>query len=154
MADPKGDYSETLTVDAPAGEVFDFIADVRNMPKYLPTTKQAEDAGPERVHVEGKAQGHEYKSDGYLRADREALRMEWGADEGYYKGSMELDEQGGGKTQITVRIGLHGKPPNAPEGDENSPDPADVQEGLRKGLESIKNHVEGRGGKVEPAAAG
>ena len=153
MADPKGEYSDTLTVDAPAAQVFDFVADIKNMPKYLPTTKQASDAGPERVHVEGSAGGHDYVAEGYLRPDREALRMEWGADEGYYKGSMDLDDQGGGKTEVTIRISLLGAPPGAPERPDGGPDDSDVREGLRKGLESIRNHVEGRGGKVEPTAA-
>jgi uncharacterized membrane protein len=40
--DPLGEYEDRLTVDAPANEVFDFLADVQNLPKYLPTTKQAQ----------------------------------------------------------------------------------------------------------------
>ena len=38
--DLKGEYEESLTMRAPADRVFDFIADVRNLPKYLPTTKE------------------------------------------------------------------------------------------------------------------
>jgi uncharacterized protein YndB with AHSA1/START domain len=56
--DLKGEYEESLTMRAPADRVFDFIADVRNLPKYLPTTKDAQSQGGERVHVQGEAQGH------------------------------------------------------------------------------------------------
>lgn len=148
--DPMGEYEEKLTMSAGPDEVFDFVADIRNLPKYLPTTKDAQSQGPERVRVQGEAQGHRYDSDGYLRPDRGARRMEWGADEGYYSGWMQVAPNGGG-SDVTVHISLRGHPPGADGGD--APAPEQVQEGLRKGLESIRNHVEGRGGKEEPSAA-
>ena len=148
--DSTGEYEESLTVRADARKVFDFVADVRNMPKYLPTTKDAQSQGEDRVRVQGEAQGHRYDSDGYLRRDEAANRLEWGADEGYYSGWLQIRPDGDA-SNVTVHISLRGRPPGADEG--NAPDPAQVQEGLRKGLESIRNHVEGHGGKEEPSAA-
>lgn len=148
--DPMGEYEETLTMAAGPDEVFDFVADVRNLPKYLPTTKDAQSQGEERVRVQGEAQGHAYDSDGYLRPDRSAKRMEWGADEGYYSGWLQVRAQDKGSS-VTVHISLRGHPPGADQG--SAPAPEQVQEGLRKGLESIRNHVDGKGGKEEPSAA-
>jgi hypothetical protein len=102
------------------------------------------------VRVQGEAQGHRYDSDGYLRRDEAAKRLDWGADEGYYSGWLQISPDGDA-SNVTVHISLRGHPPGADEG--NAPDPAQVQEGLRKGLESIRNHVEGHGGKEEPSAA-
>ncbi len=150
--DPRGEYEDTLTVDAPADTVFGFVADVANLPKYLPTTKDAQRQGTDRVRVQGEAQGQYYNSDGYLRPDRAAKRLEWGADEGYYSGWMQLQDRDG-RTDVTVHISLRGHPPGADQKGGDAPDPAQVQEGVRKGLESIKNQVEGRGGKEEPSAA-
>ena len=45
------------------------------MPRYLPTTKQAEDAGSDLVHVAGEANGHPYDAEGYLR--RKDGGLEW-----------------------------------------------------------------------------
>ena len=148
--DPRGEYEENLTIDADVDQVFAFIADIRNLPKYLPTTKAAQSQGEGRVRVQGGAEGHSYDSDGYLRPNAAAHRLEWGSDEGYYNGSMQLEDRGG-QTQVTVHISLRGKPPGAPEG--SAPSPDQVKEGLRKGLESIRNHVEGTGGKEEPSVA-
>ncbi|MBV8614590.1 MAG: SRPBCC family protein [Acetobacteraceae bacterium] len=148
--DLKGEYEESLTIRAPADRVFDFIADVSNLPKYLPTTKDAESQGGERVRVQGEAQGHKYNADGYLRADRAAKRLEWGADEGYYSGRLEL-RANGEETTATVRVSFRGHPPGS--GGHGGPGPEQVREGLRKGLQSIRNQVEGRGGKEEPSAA-
>ncbi len=148
MADPQGEYEETIGVDAPAKKVFDFVAEVGNMPKYLPTTKQAASQGKDRVHVEGKAHGHDYKADGFLRADRHRNRLEWGSDEHDYSGWMTVGEDGN-RASVTVHISMHKKP-----GGEHAPSPEEVREGIRKGLESIRNEVEGSGGKQEPRAAG
>ena len=148
--DPKGEYEETLLINAEAGQVFDFVSDIRNLPKYLPTTKDAQSQGEDRVRVQGEAQGHRYDSDGYLRANDEEKRLEWGADEGYYSGWMQV-EPAGDQAKVTVHISLRGQPPGVEKGD--APEPGQVQEGLRKGLHSIRNHVEGRGGKEEPSAA-
>ena len=148
--DPIGEYEESLTMEANADAVFDFVADVRNLPKYLPTTKDAQAQGEDRVRVQGEAQGHGYDSDGYLRRNAAANRLEWGADEGYYSGWLQVSGQGG-KSNVTVHISLRGHPPGAPE--DGAPSPDQVREGLRKGLESIRNQVEGTGGKEEPSAA-
>lgn len=148
--DPRGEYEERLHVRADADEVFDFVADVSNLPKYLPTTKSAEDQGPDRVRVQGEAAGHRYDSDGYLRSDRERMRLEWGADEGYYSGWMQIRSDGGG-AEVVVHISLRDKPGQGEERADGGPSPDQVREGMRKGLESIRNHVEGRGGKEEPA---
>ena len=142
------EFEHTTNVEASPERVWDFVADVRNLPKYLPTTHSAEPAQGERVEVKGEAQGHEYDSEGYFREDRDNYRLEWGADEGYYTGWLEIAENGSG-SDVTVHLTFTGAPPHGegePPGDntsENAPDRDDVQEGLVSALESIKNFVEG-----------
>jgi uncharacterized protein YndB with AHSA1/START domain len=146
-----GEYEQTTTMRAPPERVFDFVSDIRNMPSYLPTTKSAEPQGGDRVRVQGEAQGHSYDSDGYLRPDPQRKRLEWGADEGYYSGWLQVQGTGAGASTVTVHISLRGHPPGAdPSG---APSDEQINEGLVKGLRSIQNHVEGRGGKEEPSAA-
>lgn len=148
--DPTGEYEDNLTIRADPNAVFNFVADVRNLPKYMPTTKGAQSQGEARVRVQGEAQGQSYDSDGYLRRGDQRNRLEWGSDEGYYSGWLQVRPDGD-VSNVTVHISLRGHPPGADEG--TAPDPAQVKEGLRKGLQSIRNHVEGRGGKEEPSVA-
>jgi uncharacterized membrane protein len=145
------EYEQTLTVQAPPDRVLDFVADIRNMPSYLPTTKSAEPQGQERVRVQGEANGHPYDSDGYLRRDPQRKRLEWGSDEGYYSGWLQVQDAGAGASDVTVHISLRGAPPGADAS--SGPSDEQINEGLVKGLRSIQNHVEGRGGKEEPSAA-
>ena len=151
MADwPKGEFEESLSMRAQADEVFNFVADVQNMPKYLPTTRNAQAQDGDHVRVQGEAKGHRYDSDGYLRSDPSARRLEWGADEGYYAGWMQVREDGNGSA-VTVHISMKGEPPGADQ--RGAPAPEHVTEGIRKGLQSIRNHVEGHGGNEEPRTA-
>lgn len=144
------EYQQSLKVDAPPDAVIAFVADIRNLPKYLPTTKDAQSQGEDRVRVQGEANEHPYDADGYLRRDPNGRRLDWGADEGYYAGSLEVEPDGAG-SNVTVRIVLKGTPPGADP--DQAPDDAQINEGLIKSLQSIQNQVEGKGGKVEPSAA-
>ena len=126
-------------MDASADAVTDFVADIKNMPKYMPTTKKAEDAGQNRVRVAGGGDGFQYDTEGYLKRNEENGHLEWGSDEKTYSGSMEIDPDGDG-SNVTITLNF--------SGDKYKDIPADhVNEGLRTALESIKNHVEGTGAK-------
>jgi hypothetical protein len=144
------EYEHKLRMHVDPDAIFDFVADVRNLPKYLPTTHHAEPQGQDRVKVEGEAHEHHYDSDGFLRADRKNRRLEWGADEGYYSGWLEVRRLDG-VSEVTVHLSLTGAPPGT-DSNKGVPD-AEIADGLLAGLRSIQNHVEGRGGKEEPPAA-
>lgn len=147
--DAMGEYESVMTMQASPQDVFDFVADIGNMPKYMPTTKSAQSQGEDRVRVQGEANHRSYDSDGYLRRDADNTRLDWGADEGYYSGWMQVEPQGSG-SKVTVHISLRGTPPGA---DPNQAPPSgQIQEGLDKALQSIQNHVEGKGGKEESSA--
>ena len=143
------EFEHSLTVRATADQVFDFVADVQNMPKYLPTTKSAQSQGSDRVRVQGEARGHTYDADGYVRRVPDRQRLEWGADEGYYSGWLEANDRGQGQTEVKVHISLRGTPPGADP--DQAPPPEKIQEGLVASLESIQRELEGTGGKVEPS---
>lgn len=144
------EYEQSLTVHAAPDAVFDFIADVHNMPKYLPTVKHAEPEEGERVHMEGDAKGHHYDSDGHLHADHAALRLEWGSDgEHAYSGWMQVGDAGDGQSQVTVHLSF-APPPHISANLEKSTGDRDatINEELQTALQSIQNEVEGKGGKV------
>lgn len=144
-----GAFEDSITVRAYPDKVVDFIGDIRNLPKYVPTTQQAMPQGPGRVRVAGEAHGHPYDSDGYLRCDRAARRLEWGADEGHYSGMLLVEPASDDESIVTCRLMFRQRPGSGP----TMPSDDDIREGLRRSLESIRNHMEGTGGKVEPAAA-
>jgi uncharacterized protein YndB with AHSA1/START domain len=48
------DYEHSLTIEASPETVFDFVSDIANLPKYLPTTHHAEAQPGGRVRVQGR----------------------------------------------------------------------------------------------------
>jgi uncharacterized membrane protein len=98
------DFEQTLRIRSSADQVYDFISDVRNMPRYLPTTKHAESRGQGRVRVEGDVHGRHYDSEGFLRRMDDRNRIEWGSDEGDYKGWIEARDRGDEQVDVSVHL--------------------------------------------------
>ncbi len=144
-----GDYESSISIQASKKKIEAFVSDVSNLPKYLPTTKNAESQSDERVRVQGEARGHQYDSDGYFRMDKSKDRMEWGSDgENNYKGWLSF--KGDDPTHLTVHITID-PPPQVSANMAKATGSQDetIQKGLDEALTSIKNHIEGRGGKVD-----
>ncbi len=150
------EFEKSTRVQASPDQVFAFVSDVRNLPKYLPTTKSAQPQEGERVQLQGEANGHRYEGDGRFKQDQAGKRLEWGSDfEFDYSGWLEVKPDGDGASQVTVHLHFGPSPQqsaNVPVPGEG-PDEGQIQEGLDKALQSIQNQVEGKGGKEEPSAA-
>merc|ERR1712130_695417 len=143
MGDQSGTYESSLTFDVAADSVYPYVSDVKNMPKYMPTTKWAEKAGEERVRVKGGGEGFSYDTEGYIRRNEENGLLEWGSDEDVYQGCMQVIPIGDSSCKVTIRLKF--------KGDHYDKIPAqDVREGLQSALLSIKNAAENDGGKVKP----
>ena len=148
------EYELSMHVMAPVAEVFDFVSDVHNLPRYLPTTHQAQMQDEGRIRVQGEAGGRHYDSDGWFRADRTEHRMEWGSDgENAYSGWLTVEDLPAG-CEVTVHLSFAPRPDQEERFRKQTGDrDRTIREGLEAGLISIRNHVEGVGGKVEPRAA-
>jgi len=148
------EYEKTLRIQADQDSIFDFVSDVTNMPKYLPTTHQAELNGEDHVRVKGEVRGHQYDSDGFFKVDPVEYHMEWGSDgENQYRGWLSVEDAGEGSSDVTVHLSFTPHPDQARKMDRQAGShDAAIEQGLEASLQSIKNIVEGHGVKVEPAS--
>ena len=148
------EYERSRVIFAAPDDVFAFAADPRNLPTYLPTVRAAEPEGDgERVRVHGERHGQPYEDDGWFRVDPARRRMEWGSDERNYSGEMAVSDDGG-NALVVVRLVFApfvdptGRPtPEEPAGTDR------IEESLEVALDSLRNLIEGTGGKEEPASA-
>lgn len=147
-------YEHSITINSNPKQIFKFVSEIANLPRYLPTVTHAAPQGSERVRVQGEAAGQRYESDGYYRVDNAHQRIEWGSDgENEYHGWLKVtgDER---KATITAHLSFDPRPEIAERYDEQSGDRhRTIQDGLERALHSIKNHCEGKGGKVESRVA-
>jgi hypothetical protein len=109
-----GEYTGRIEIARPPTEVFAFVADLRNMPRYLPTVTRVGPQGHHDQHddvaVEGEADGHQYRNDGWVKAEPEARRMRWGSHTLQdYGGSLTVTEATGGSA-VELKLSLTPKP--------------------------------------------
>ena len=146
------EFEQSIDVQASADSVFDFISDVKNVPQYLPTVKNAQPQQGERIRTQGQVGDRTYDSDGHFRVDKQARRIEWGSDgENDYRGWMSV-QGSGDSSQVKVHIHYSPKPEvlqRMQERSQGNSFESAMNEGISKTLESIKNICEGKGGKKE-----
>ena len=148
-----GEYERSITINATRKQIEDFVSDFNNLPKYVPTTKSAQPQQGDRVRVQGEApNGHKYDADGYFRVNEGKNRLEWGSDgENEYAGWLEFKGSNtDAPSEVTVHLTLTPPPQVGKEMSKmaGSPDNA-INDGIEKSLQSIKNLLEGKGGKVD-----
>ncbi len=152
-------YQQTQTIDAPAGDVFAWLSDVSNLPKYLPPVTDASIEGPSAEGAPGQRlratleypNGGSFDSEGYFNVDEGARRLEWGAEvERDYSGWLTVAEVDDSRSEVTVHLSF-GPRSAEPEIQEEAPEGRDpLGEGISATLESIRRQIEEGAGKVQP----
>ena len=141
------EFTGRIEVTRSPAEVFAFLADIRNMPAYLPTVRRVEPLAEGDVAVAGEADGHAYRDEGWLEVEGDARRMRWGSKgDADYHG--ELRVQGAGSRAV-VEVRLH----HAPKGamarrmqERSGSVDHDMRKALERTLGSIKAACEGGAG--------
>ena len=67
-----GDYSGSTEVGAPAGQLFGYLSDIRNLPRYFTAMTSAEPAGQDAVRVAADLNGTTREGEAWFRAGRGA----------------------------------------------------------------------------------
>jgi hypothetical protein len=146
------EYERSRRIQASENDVFAFLANVQNLPNFLPTVQSAEVIADDRIRMRGKNHGVAYADDGWIHIDPDRHRLEWGDDEQTYSGWMAVSGDDGASEvvahlSLAPRFDQSGRPLSGES--PNQPDP--VEEGLEAAMDSLRNLIEGRDGKEQPA---
>lgn len=100
-----GDYEQSRNVNAPAQTLFDYLADVRNMPRYFSSMTSAEPAEGEAVQVTAVVDGKEREGEAWLKVDRDRMHLDWGSEgPNNYHGRLDVT---GDDAASRVSVALH-----------------------------------------------
>lgn len=132
-----GDYSKSIPVGVAPDRLFDYLSDIRNLPRYLPRLTSAEPTEGDKVRVtaqiapEGEPE-QEVENEAWMRVRDAGRVLEWGSTgPNDYKGELDVDDgDTAGTSKLTVR--LHTE---RAEGD-------DVEAGLDEALNGLRTAVE------------
>lgn len=146
------EYERSRRIDASRDDVFAFVSDIRNLQNYVPTVQSAEMVAEDRVRLQGKDSNTSYEDEGWLHIDPARYRLEWRVDERAYSGWMTVSGIDGATEvvthlSLTPRVDDTGRPLTGERAEE--PDP--IEEGLEAAMDSLRNLIEGRGGKEQPS---
>ena len=99
---------------ADAERVFDIVADVDNLDRWLPGMVSVHPSGGEAVDVDVERSDEEHHATGTLGVRREQLRLEWGgrgtAD---YAGWLQVAHADGGRSSVTLHLSFLGDQPES-----------------------------------------
>lgn len=99
------EHRRSITLRAGFDRVFEYLADVRNLPRYFDRMTSAEPTGAEEVHATAEYDGHKVEGDAWFRVDRTANRIQWGSEgETDYHGTMQVTAV---QDRTTIDITLH-----------------------------------------------
>ncbi|WP_367137635.1 SRPBCC family protein [Saccharothrix sp. HUAS TT1] len=102
------EHEQTIPVDARV--VFDLARDVTAMEAWLPDGVQVERSGPERITGRVSVGDEIDEAEGYLAADVEQRRLEWGdLERAGYSGWLQVDEAGPGTSRVVLRLDVSGE---------------------------------------------
>lgn len=134
-------YKSSVSIEATPEEVFDFVSDVRNLPRYFRALTAAEPTGGDEVRVTAEEGGRIRMSEGWFRVhEGRRHRLDWGLEgPDAYKGWMEVDPEGE-VASVTVELHLEGGA-------------GDVDTELDRALFALKAAIEGDG-VPEPTEGG
>ncbi len=90
------EHEHTQHVAAPADHVYAALADVDNLPRYVPQLTNASRGEGDKVTIEARYEGHTQQGEAWFRADASERRIEWGAPDSEYRGWLQVtpDEDG------------------------------------------------------------
>lgn len=126
------DFTGTTSVSVPAQNLFDYLSDVGNLPRYFSRMTSAEPGDGEEVRTTAKMpDGTEVQGDAWFRVDPGARRLEWGSEgPSAYSGYLEVRADGDGSE---VEVHLHTT--RVADGDR------EVQDGVTETLANIKQQA-------------
>lgn len=88
-------HEHTEHVAAAPDAVYAAIADVSNLPKFVPQLTGARQTSDGRIEVDARYEGHEQHGEAAFSTDDAARTIEWGSASGYH-GWMRVDPDGDG----------------------------------------------------------
>ncbi len=124
------DYQRTASVKASADALFDYLSDIRNLPKYFSSMTSAEGAGNDEVKVTADVHGEKKTGKAKFHVDKAAKKLQWSSEgPNDYHGELEVTGQGD-TSQVAVK--LHTRKTNKEE----------IEGGLQKTLDNVVRLVE------------
>jgi Polyketide cyclase / dehydrase and lipid transport len=96
-------HEHTDFVAASPERVFGALADIGNLPRYVPQVTGAERLDGDKIKVQARYEGHTQEGEAWFRADASERKIEWGSPGSEYRGSIQVSPEGDG-SRLTLYL--------------------------------------------------
>lgn len=107
------EHEHTDFVAAPPEQVFSALADVGNLPRYVPQVTAAERLDGERIRVQARYEGHTQEGEAWFRTDAAERRLEWGSPGNEYRGWIQVSPERDGSRLTLFLATVQGDAPDS-----------------------------------------
>jgi uncharacterized protein YndB with AHSA1/START domain len=107
------EHEHTEFVAASPGRVFSALADIDNLPRYVPQVTAAERLDGDKVRVHARYEGHTQEGEAWFRSDEAERRIEWGSAGSEYHGWIQVSPAGEGSRLTLFLATAHGDAPDS-----------------------------------------
>lgn len=107
------EHRHTEFVAATPDRVFGALAQVENLPRYVPQLTGAERVDGDRVSIHARYDGHSQQGEAWFRTDAGERRIEWGSPGSEYHGSIEVKPEGDGSVLSLYLSTARGEAPES-----------------------------------------
>ncbi|HEV2128733.1 MAG TPA: SRPBCC family protein [Thermomicrobiales bacterium] len=148
------EYQRSRRIRVTPDSVFAFVTDVSNLPTYVPTVQSVETLTDGRIRVHGNTGGTSFEADLWTHVDHNQRGIEWGTDERDRHGWMTVTaaDDDADMTEVVAHVSWppHVNQDAAPLAGERAEEPDPIEDALEAALDSLRNILEGTGGKERP----
>jgi uncharacterized protein YndB with AHSA1/START domain len=107
------EHEHTQHVAAPPDRVFAALAEISNLPRYVPQVTAAERGDGDTVTVEARYEGHTQRGHGWFRVQEAERRVEWGAEGSDYRGWLQVSPDAEGSRLTLFLVTARGDAPDS-----------------------------------------
>jgi uncharacterized membrane protein len=107
------EHEHTEHVAAPPDEVFAVLADVDNLPRYVPQLTGVERVDGDRIRVEARYEGRTQHGEASFRSDAANRRIEWGSPGSGYHGWLQVSQEEEGSRLTLFLATAHADAPDS-----------------------------------------
>jgi uncharacterized protein YndB with AHSA1/START domain len=107
------EHEHTEFVAAAPERVFRALADIGNLPRYVPQLTGAEQLDGDKIRVQARYEGHTQEGEVWFRADESERKIEWGSPDSEYRGSIQVTPERDGSRLRLLLATAHGDAPDS-----------------------------------------
>ncbi len=99
------DYHHTATIDMPAADLFAYLREPGNLPRYFSQMSQAEPQDEDIVRVTAEVDSERVESEAWFKVDEKTHSLSWGSQGPHdYRGTLSIESTGPNETRLTITL--------------------------------------------------